>query len=201
MSRKTLLPVALTVLLLGAAPALADANGSTEQRTETRSCGAPADNRYSAPGPGDCTNPDGTPDPGGTYSATYYSNDVTCGDKNSPTPANPTGIRAYAAGDQASQSGGTGLCSEGGSLPAAAPAQGRAGISGGTASGLKLTVDGDKDNAAPNGNETARGWATVEAKPAAAPPVITCGDEHSQGGRADSDAPQAGRDSQAECQG
>lgn len=201
MFRKTLLPGALTVLLLGAVPALADANGSTEQRTETRSCGAAADNRYSAPGPNDCRNADGTFNSGGTYQATYYSNDVKCGGKNSPTPANPTGIRAYASGDQASQSGGTGLCSEGGSLPAAVPIQGRAGVSGGTASGLKVTVDGDKDNATPNNNETARGWATVEAKPAAAPPVITCGDEHSQQGRADSDAPQAGRDSQAECQG
>lgn len=184
MSRRLLLPLAVGALLLGAAPVLADANGSTEQRTETRSCSAPADNRYSAPGPNDCKNG------ATTYTATYYSNDVRCGASNSPTPANPTGLRLYA-----SQAGGVGTCSDG-----ALPVQGRAGVTGG-ANGAKVTIDGDKDNAAPNGNETMRGWATVQVAPAPAPPTVTCGDEHSQGGRADSDAPQAGRDSQAECQG
>jgi hypothetical protein len=195
MSRRILLPLALGALLLGAVPALADANGSTEQRTVTRSCTAPADNQYSAPGPNDCKNG------ATTYRATHYTNNVKCGDKNSPTPANPTGIRAYGAGNQGTQSGGVGICSEGGSLPAAVPVQGRAGVAGSTSSGLKVTADGDRDNATPNGNETMHGWATVQVKPAAAPPTVTCGDEYSQGGRADSDAPQAGRDKQEECQG
>jgi len=188
MSRRFLLPLAAVVLLLGSGAALADANGSTEQEKVSRSCSAPAHNHYSAPGPNDCKNG------ATTYTATYWSNNVRCGSANSPTPANPTGIRAYA-----SQGGGVGMCSEGGSLPVAAPVQGRAGVTGGT-SGAKVTIDGDRDNAAPNNNETLRGWATVEAKPAAAPPTVTCGDEYSQGGRADSDSPQA-RDNQGECGG
>ena len=199
MSRRMLLPLAVGALLLGAVPALADANGSTEVRTVERSCAAGGDDQHSAPGAGDCRNADGSFNSGGTYQAQYYSNDVQCG-SSSPVPANPTGVRVYAAGDQASQSGRAGFCSDGGSLPVAAPVQGRAGVAGGTATGLKATVDGDKDNAAPNGNETARGWATAQAGPSPAAPVVTCGDEHSQGGRGDSDSPQA-RDSQAECGG
>ena len=186
MSRRYLLPLALGVLRLGGVPALADANGSTEQKTVARSCSAPADNRYSAPQGNDCKT-NGQFDGSKSYQATYYSNDVQCGTKNSPTPANPTGVRAYG-----SQAGGAGVCSDG-----ALPVQGRAGVSGGT-SGGKVTIDGDKDNAAPNGNETARGWATAEAGTGG--PKITCGDEHSQGGRADTDSPQ-GRDGQAECGG
>jgi hypothetical protein len=188
MSRRLLLPVALGLLLLGGIPALADANGSTETTTETRSCSAPADDHYSAPTDTDCRNADGSFDADKTYQATRWTNDVRCGGTNSPTPANPTGLRAYA-----SQAGGIGICSDG-----ALPVQGRAGASGG-ADGGTVTIDGDKDNAAPNGNETARGWATVGVKPGAAP-VVTCGDEYSQGGRADSDSAQA-RDTQAECGG
>ena len=199
MSRRMLLPLAAAALLLGGVPALADANGSTEVKTESRSCSAPADNRYSAPGPNDCKNADGTFNPGGTYQAQYYSNDVKCG--AGLAPANPTGVNVYAAGSQSTMSGRTGMCSDGGSLPVQGPVQGRAGVEASQANGAKAVVDGDKDNQAPNGNETARGWASVEAKPQPAPPVVTCGDEHSQGGRADSDAPQAGRDSQGECQG
>jgi hypothetical protein len=183
MSRRILLPLALGALLLGAVPALADANGSTEQERVQRACNAPADNRFSAPGPGDCQNG------ATTYTATHYTNNVKCGGANSPTPANPSGLRLYA-----SQGGGVGTCSDG-----ALPVQGRAGVTGGT-NGAKVTIDGDRDNAKPNGSESLTGWATVEAKPAAAPPTVTCGDEYSQGGRGDSDAPQA-RDNQAECGG
>lgn len=192
MSRRFLVPLVLGALLLGSGAALADPNGSTEVRTVDRKCSEGGNNQYSAPSGSDCLNPDGNFDPSKTYKAQYYSNDVRCGASNSPSPANPTGIRAYG-----SQAGGVGVCSEGGSLPVAAPVQGRAGVSGGT-SGGKVTIDGDKDNAAPNGNETLRGWATAEVGTAG--PKVTCGDEHSQGGRADSDSPQA-RDSQAECGG
>ena len=184
MVRRIVLSVVAVLAVAGGGAAVADANGSTEQERVQRACSAPADNRYSAPGPGDCQNG------ATTYTATFYSNNVKCGSANSPTPANPAGIRLYA-----SQAGGVGTCSDG-----ALPVQGRAGVTGGT-NGAKVTIDGDKDNAAPNGNESLRGWATAEVKPAAAPPTVTCGDEHSQGGRADSDAPQAGRDSQAECGG
>lgn len=182
MSRRTVLPLALGVVLLGTGAALADANGSTEQQKVTRNCSAPADNRYTPPGPNDCKNG------ATTYQSTYYSNDVRCGDKNAVTPANAAGVRVYA-----SQGGGAGLCSDG-----ALPVQGRVNATGGTSGGA-LTIDGDKDNAAPNGNETARGWATVGVTPGG--PTLVCGDEHSQGGRADSDAPQAGRDKQEECAG
>ena len=199
MNRRTILPLALGALLLGGVPALADADGSTEQRTVTRSCGADmSDNHFSTPQGSDCRRADGSYDPAASYTATEYTNDVRCGE--GLAPANPTGVRVYAAGDPATQNGRVGTCSEGGSLPVPAPVQGRAGVQGGTSSGVKATVDGDKDNAAPNGNETARGWATAQVGPAPGAPVVTCGDEFSQGGRADSDAPQS-RDAQGECQG
>lgn len=197
MSRRYLLPVALGALLLGAVPALADANGSTETTTETRSCSDPADNRYSAPGPNDCKDANGNFDGSKTYQATKWTNDVKCGSKNQLTPeqANATGIRLYGAGDPAAQSGAVGMCSDGsGSAPSVI--QGRAGVSGSPATGPKVVVDGDKDNA----NATSQGYVIVEAKPQPAAPTVRCGDEYDQGGRADSDSPQD-RDTQAECGG
>jgi hypothetical protein len=199
MTRRMLLPLAAAALLLGGVPALADANGSTETTTETRSCSAPSDNQVSAPGPNDCKKADGSPNPGGTYQATRWTNDVKCGDRNSPTPANPSGIRLYASGDQAAQRGAISMCSDG-SGAAPAPVQGRAGASAGTADGVKVLIDGDKENPAPNNNETAKGYAVVQAGPQPGAPTVTCGDEFSQGGRADSDSVQA-RDNQAECGG
>jgi formylmethanofuran dehydrogenase subunit C len=74
--------------------------------------------------------------------------------------------------------------------------QGRAGLSGSAAEGGQVVVDGDKDNA----NATAQGYVIVQTKPQPAPPSVRCGDEYSEGGRADSDSPQA-RDTQAECGG
>jgi hypothetical protein len=190
MIRRALLPVAAGVLLLGGVPALADANGSTEQRTEPRSCGAAPDNRYSPPAEGDCQ--------GGatTYQATYYSNDVRCGDTNAVTPTD-LGTTVYAGGDPTADGGGVGLCSDG-TGPEPAPVQGRAGLSGSTSDGARLVVDGDKDNAAPNGNETAQGYVLVEKPAGAQQPTVRCGDEARQGGRADSDSPQE-RDTQGEC--
>jgi hypothetical protein len=190
MFRRALLAVAAGVLLLGAVPALADANGSSEQQTVTRDCSAPADNQYSAPGPGDCQ--------GGatTYEATYYSNDVRCGDTGAVTPGQ-LGTTVYAGGDPTADGGSLGVCSDG-TGPEPAPVQGRAGLSGSTTDGARLVVDGDRDNAAPNGNETAQGYVVVDKPAGAAAPTVRCGDEASQGGRADSDAPQ-GSDTQAEC--
>jgi len=195
MSRRMLLPLAAAALLLGGVPALADANGSTETRTETRSCSAPADNHYSEPGPGDCRDADGNFDGSKSYEATHWTNDVRCGSTNSPTPANPTGIRAYAGGDPTTSGGNAGICSDG-SGTAPAPVQGRAGASGSTAQGARLVVDGDKDN----GNATAQGYVVVEKAPGASAPTARCGDEYADGGRADSDSVQA-RDTQAECGG
>lgn len=195
MPRRLLLPVAVGVLLLGAVPALADANGSTETTTESRGCSAPADSHYSAPGPDDCKNPDGTANPGGTYQATRWTNDVRCGSKNSPTPANPTGIRVYGRADQATQSGGTGVCSDGtGAAPA--PVQGRAGVEGSTSSGYRVVVDGDKDNASQLGENKLQGYAAVSG--GAGAPTVTCGQAYSKGGRADSDNPGPG-DGQGAC--
>lgn len=186
MFRTIALPVVLGAALLGS-PALADSNGSTEQRTEKRSCSAKADPHYSKPTGKDCKGKNKT------YQATYYSNDVKCGDKNAVTPANPTGIRVYGSGDPAAQNGQVSMCSDGGgSAPAPAP-QGRASFGGSPATGPTVVVDGDKDNS----NTTAQGYIIVNAKPGSAP-TYRCGDEYDQGGRADSDAPED-RDNAGEC--
>lgn len=186
--RRTILPAVLGLLLVAAVPAVADGNGSTEQRQEERSCSAPADPHYSAPGPEDCQ------DGATTYTATYWSNDVTCGDKNAVTPANPTGVTVYGSGDPAAQRGSVGVCADG-SGAAPNPVQGRASFGGSPATGGTLVVDGDKDNA----NETAQGWIAVTAGPGGAP-TYRCGDEYAQGGKADSDTPED-RDTSAECGG
>lgn len=191
MSRRILLPLAVGALLLGAVPALADANGSTETTTEPRGCGAPADNHYSAPGPNDCKDTDGdgqTNDE--TYQATKWTNDVKCGDGQAPD--NPAGLHVYAGGDPTAQKGNIGTCSDG-----SLPIQGRTSVGGSPATGPKVIVDGDKDN---GGHAATQGYVIVQAKPAAAPPTVRCGDEHSQGGKADSDTPED-RDTQAECGG
>lgn len=192
MSRRYLLPLALGALLLGGVPALADGNGSTEVKDVERGCSEPADNRYSAPGPNDCRNADGTFNPNGTYTSQYNSNDVSCGTTNSPTGANPTGVQAYGAGDPAAAQGGIGVCSDG-SGAAPAPVQGRAGLSGSQADGYRVVVDGDKDN----GNETAQGYAVVEG-PTGGAPTVRCGKAHAEGGKADSDHTQD-HDDQSQC--
>lgn len=195
MNRRIVLPVLLGTALFGVVPAFADANGSSEQRSVDRSCSAGADNRYSAPASNDCRNADGSPNPGGTYRATYWSNDVQCGDKNRPAPALPNGTSLYASGDPAAQNGSAGMCSQGGGT-APAPVQGRTSVSGNRTDGFRVVVDGDKDNA----NETAQGYVVVQQAPAPTPPSYRCGDEYSQGGKADSDTPES-RDTSAECGG
>ena len=180
MSRRVLLPVAVGVLLLGAVPSFADGNGSTEQQTVSRSCSAPADNQYSPPGPGDCK------DGAATYQATYYSNDVRCGDTNAVTPA-AVGTTVYAGGDPTADGGNAGVCSDG-TGPEPAPVQGRAGLSGSTSDGARLVVDGDKDN----GNETAQGYLMIEGT------SYRCGQAYSEGGKADSDTPEE-QDSADDC--
>lgn len=181
MIRTIALPVLVGTVLLGGVPALADQNGSTEQRTEKRSCTAKADPHYSKPTEKDCK--------GGskTYDATYYSNDVQCGDKNSLTPANPTGVRVYGSGDPAAQNGSLGACSDGsGSAPA--PIQGRASVGGSPATGPRVVVDGDKDNP----NETSQGYLIIEGT------SYRCGQSYSDGGKADSDTPEE-QDSSEDC--
>lgn len=182
MIRKIALPVLVGTLLLGGVPALADQNGSSEQRTETRSCSAKADPHYSAPKGNDCKGKNKK-----TYQATYYSNDVKCGDKNALTPANPTGVRVYGSGDPTKQSGSVDACSDG-SGAAPAPVQGRASVGGSPATGPRVVVDGDKDN----GNETAQGYLMVEGT------SYRCGHLYSDGGKADSDTPEE-KDSSEDC--
>lgn len=186
MIRSLLLPAAAATLLLAAVPALADPNGSTEQQQVPRECSATPDNRYSPPGPQDCQEGEAT------YLATYYSNDVRCGDSNQVV--RQQGVSVYAGGDPTTSGGSAGTCSDGEGA-AAAPVQGRAGLSGSTGSGARAVVDGDRDN----GNETAQGYVAVEKGAGAQAPTYYCGDEHAQQGRADSDAPQKDRDTAAEC--
>ena len=180
MIRRTVLPVLLGAVLLGGLPALADENGSSEQQKVQRACSAPADSHYSAPTSSDCKKtPKGKYKGDGNYTATFYSNDVKCGEKNAQTPANPTGIRFYAGGDT-SPSGGMGICSDG---SGAAPLQGRVGVKGG-ASGIQMTVDGDKDNAGPS---QATGYAIVKVGPGGA--SVACGKGYGTGGNGDTDNP------------
>jgi hypothetical protein len=191
MSRRYLIPLAFGALLLGGVPALADSNGSTETTTETRSCSAPADSHYSAPGPNDCKNADGTSNPSGTYQATKWTNDVKCGSSN--RLASQQGINVYAGGDPMGSGGNVGTCSDGNGA-AASPVQGRAGLSGSTAQGARLTVDGDKDN----GNETAQGYLVVEKSAGASAPSYRCGQAYNDGGKADTDTMEAG-DTSEDC--
>ena len=84
-------------------------------------------------------------------------------------------------GDQANQRGHVSACSDGSGL---APLQGRATFSGGT-SGVKLIVDGDRNNAGP---EEATGYAIVTAGPGGV--SVACGPAYaSSGGNGDSDNP------------
>lgn len=193
LSPRGIVPIAAALLLLGAVPALADANGSTEVQTVDRRCGDGGNNQYSGPGPNDCKGANGAFDPNKSYKSQYNSNDVKCGRTNAETPDNPAGVTVYRQGNVTEGSGGLGTCSDGGSLPAKTPIQGRADVSG-SSSGGKVVVDGDKDNAV----APAQGYAVIEGKPQPAPPTVRCGDDHSAGGKADSDHMQ-GRDAQDKC--
>lgn len=171
--------LALPVLLaLGAVPALADTNGSTEQKTVTRSCGAPADPHYSPPKATDCKTK-GKFDKKKSYQATHYSNDVSCGSKNSVAGPTPVGLQVYASGDAATQSGAIGICSDG-----QLPLQGRVGAAGGTGGGT-VTVDGDKDNVDP---APAQAGGFLIASVGTSPGVV-CGKDYESGGKGDSDSP------------
>lgn len=181
MLRRIITPVLLGTVLLGAVPAVADGNGSTEQRTVTRSCSAKPDPHYSAPKGNDCKGKSKT------YQATHYTNDVKCGDKNALTPANPTGVRVYGSGDPAAQSGSVGACADG-SGAAPNPVQGRASVGGSPATGPRVVVDGDKDN----GPSQAQGYVIVEGT------SYRCGHGYSEGGKGDSDTPEA-QDGSDDC--
>jgi hypothetical protein len=181
-------------LVAAAVPALADANGSTEQQTVRRSCTAPADPHYSAPAADECQKDDTgayvAPSADGMYDATFDSNEVTCGDANREDPeANPSGIHVYGSGDATTQSGGLGLCSDG-----AAPVHGRIGVSGNKDDGATVTADGDNSNSTPV-TDKGTGYAVVKVGPGGA--SVVCGPDWASGGNGSSDDP-AGA-SQAAC--
>ena len=188
MIRRIALPALLGIAVLGTVPALADGNGSTEQRTVTRSCGAAADPHYSAPKATDCkTNKKF--DKKKSYQSTYSSNDLKCGSKNSLTGATPAGLQVYGGGDPTGPSGSIGVCSDG-----SLPLQGRATLGGAPSSGVTLTVDGDKDNNNPV-TDKGTGYAVVKAGPGGA--SVACGKTYAKGGNGDTDNPVDA--SQANC--
>jgi hypothetical protein len=187
MKRRIVLPVLAGIVLAGAAPALADGNGSTEQQKVSRSCGAPADKHYSPPKGSDCKTK-GKFDKKKKYQSTYYSNDLKCGSSNSLSGPTPVGLQVYGSGDAAAQNGSLGLCSDG-----QLPLHGRVGGSGST-SGIVLVVDGDKHNDNP-ATDKATGYAIVKAGTGG--PSVVCGKDYASGGLGDSDTPSDA--SQASC--
>jgi len=190
MIRRLAIPAVLGLVLLGALPAFADEDGGTEQRTVKRSCGATPDPHYSAPRATDCRTKKKF-DKKKSYQSTYASNDVKCGSKNVLVPRNPSGVQVNGSGSQTSQNGHLGVCSDG-SGPT--PIQGRATVSAST-SGVKVVIDGDKDNAGP---EEAQGYAIVSAGPGGA--SVACGPAwKSSGGTGDSDNPKGA--GQSHCGG
>lgn len=180
MFRRLAIPAVLGVVLLSALPAFADEDGGTEQETVTRSCGAAADPHYSPPTATDCKTKKKF-DKKKTYQSTHQTNDVKCGTKHVLVPMNPSGIQVNGNGSQSGPNGHLGVCSDG---SGAAPAQGRVAFYGST-SGVKLVVDGDKNNPGP---EQAAGYAIVTAGPGGA--SVVCGPAYaSSGGTGDSDHP------------
>ncbi|MBW3619486.1 MAG: hypothetical protein KY461_04525 [Actinobacteria bacterium] len=190
-----LLPAVLASVLLAAAPAAPDQAGSSEAVEEQRSCGAEADPHYDPPsghGLDECTT-DGAHDPGKTYTATYYTNDVTCGtdDELAPGAHGATGVSV--SGDFAQDgTGGAGYlqtCSDG-----ALPIQGRFTLDGvvgaGGADGT-FTADGDRDNSP----DQLQGWAQVDVGDR----TVTCGPSYDEGGRADAYNQAEGEGSQEHC--
>lgn len=191
MNRRIVLPVLMGTLVVGAVPALADGNGSTEQQKVRRACTAPADPHYSKPAKNECRKKGGryvAPSADGKYNATHWTNDVTCGSRNEVSPANPSGLHVYGAGDPTTPRGGLSVCSDG-----ALPVQGRVGLSG-DPNGLTVTADGDQGNNTPV-SDKATGWAVVSAGPGGV--SAGCGKAYAGGGHGDTDAPSDG--SQASC--
>jgi hypothetical protein len=186
MTSRFVLPVLMGTLIVGAVPALADSNGSTEQQKVRRSCTAAADAHYSKPAKNECRKKAGryvAPSKDGKYNATHYTNEVKCGSKNEQSPSNPSGLHVYGAGDPTTPSGGLGVCSDG-----AVPVQGRLGISG-SPSGFAITADGDKDNNTPVTSD-GTGWAVVSV--GSSGPSVSCGKSYDTGGHGDTDAPSDG---------
>ena len=193
MTSRFVLPVLMGTLIIGAVPALADSNGSSEQQKVRRSCTAPADGHYSKPAKNECRKKGGryvAPSADGKYNATYYTNQVKCGSQNEVSPSNPSGLHVYGSGNPTTPNGGLGVCSDG-----SVPAHGRIGISG-SPSGLTVTADGDKANNTPVTSD-GTGWAVVTVGTSG--PSVSCGKSYDAGGHGDTDAPDDG--AQGNCGG
>lgn len=184
------LGLGVLTLLAVAGPVRSDEAGSTETQTVKRSCGADASKQYSPESGKDlneCKNPaTGQLDPSREYNATYYSNDVKCGNTGKVADA-PVGT-VYAAGNPSGPSGHTGICADGDEQVKVV--EGRAMLAGSDdEGGLHLVVDGDKSNS----QSAARGWIKVGGTTAG--PYVQCGDDN---GRLDSDNATPD-DTQADC--
>lgn len=183
MHARTVVPLLAVALLIAAAPA-ADQAGSSEAQTVDRSCGAPHDDRYDPPsgdGLAECQDAEGNHDPERTYSATHWTNDVSCGDDHQLVPGTETaGVRVSGDGS-ADGDGFLQACSDGD-----LPINGRATVdSGGT-----VSIDGDRDNEV----EQLQGWARVDV----ADGTVRCGKSYADGGRGDASHP-TDEDTQDEC--
>lgn len=186
---RSILPLlAVGLLAIAAAPA-SDEAGSSEAETVQRGCGEPASHQYDPPegaGLEECKDPQtGLHDDSRTYTATHYTNEVTCGDDHQLVPGTEAaGVRV--SGDMEGNAGFLQTCSDGD-----LPVHGRVTFRGdGDAQDASLTADGDNSNEP----EQLDGWATVDAGEQS----VTCGQAYSEGGRADANNP-TGDDGQDQC--
>lgn len=194
-TRPMLLTAALAAMLLAAAPA-ADHAGSSEAVEEQRSCGAEHDTRYEPPsgeGLDECKDAEGNHDPDATYTATHWTNDVSCGTEDELPPGVHSATGVSISGNFAPDgTGGAGYlqtCSDGD-----LPIQGRFTLEGGGGAGGAdgtFTADGDKDN----NPEQLQGWAQVDP----GEPSVVCGKSYEEGGRADAHNQTEGEASQENC--
>lgn len=188
-------PALLATFLLAAGPA-ADQAGSSETETVQRSCGAEHDDRYDPPsgaGLAECNDAEGNFDASREYSATHWTNDVSCGTEDE-LPSGVHSATGVSISGNAGQSGSGGAgylqtCSDGD-----LPIQGRFTLEGeiGTGGGDgTFTADGDKDNTP----EQLQGWAQVDL----GDQTVECGKSYEEGGRADAHNQAEGDGSQDNC--
>lgn len=192
------LPALLGALLVAAAPAgpAPDQAGSSEAETVPRSCGAEADDRYDPPsgaGLAECKDAEGNHDDSREYTATHWTNDVSCGtDDELPAgvhDATGVSVSGNFAPDGTNGAGYLQTCSDGD-----LPIQGRFTLEGGAGSdggAGTFTADGDRDNEP----EQLQGWAQVDLGEQS----VVCGKSYEEGGRADAANQTEGDGSQENC--
>lgn len=166
-----------------------DESGSTEARKVKRSCGAKADSHYSPSSGKDanaCYDSNGNFRSGGSYTATHYNNDVTCGSENRITGSGATDT--WVAGTADTDGGYVQYCADD-----FTPGHGRVTARGDADGSVQVVVDGDKDNP----EEISQGWASATVS--ADGPEYRCGKSYAEGGRGNSDAP-TNADNAEQCQ-